>query len=418
MDDAYFISLITRYKSESELLYKTWFLNSEQRLKAFRNVRSGVQKVIGAISEGIFPNDLKGSPLEQVLNEIINQREIFEGAKHAFMWKPKLRIPDIYENEDNKRAFGSMLGKIIKTNTVDNMLIAVDEIAELKIKGLGPSVSNILYFLEPQVFPPFNTAIVNGYNLLTGNKIKLGSWTDYFKLRDGLIELNKSVSLSTDLGAISGFFFDVGSNNMVIPENAERIALGADKNTQTRIRGKRETAEKGLSHYEMQYLLGDLGNSIGYHTWIAANDHSRSWNGSVLGDISLSELPLPTQIGDELFSTISLIDVIWFNSSNEPVAAFEIEKSTSIYSGMLRLDDLATCFNKNIMLYIVSPAEREKAVCAQFQRPHFIKHSELLNCMRYILFEDLRKDCEAMKKFGKDHSILEPISHFANCGCE
>jgi hypothetical protein len=31
---------------------------------------------------------------------------IFKGADHAFMWKPKLRIPDIYESPDNQRAFG------------------------------------------------------------------------------------------------------------------------------------------------------------------------------------------------------------------------------------------------------------------------------------------------------------------------
>jgi hypothetical protein len=34
------------------------------------------------------------------------QKQVFEGAAHPFYWKPKLRIPDIYENEENKRTFG------------------------------------------------------------------------------------------------------------------------------------------------------------------------------------------------------------------------------------------------------------------------------------------------------------------------
>lgn len=39
------------------------------------------------------------------MNVIAEQTEIFKGAKHAFMWKPKLRIPDIYENRENQLAF-------------------------------------------------------------------------------------------------------------------------------------------------------------------------------------------------------------------------------------------------------------------------------------------------------------------------
>ena len=53
------------------------------------------------------------------------------------------------------------------------MLFAANILAEKKIRGLGPAVANILYFLEPTIFPPFNTAIVNGYNYLTGSKIQL-----------------------------------------------------------------------------------------------------------------------------------------------------------------------------------------------------------------------------------------------------
>lgn len=38
--------------------------------------------------------------------------------------------------------------------------------------------------------------------------------------------------------------------------------------------------------------------------------------------------------------TVSLIDVIWLKPTGEFVSAFEVEKSTSIYSGILRLEDL------------------------------------------------------------------------------
>jgi len=72
------------------------------RLKAFGAIRRGVEQVINDIKGGIFPTDFKGSSLEVVLNAITEQNQVFEGAAHPFYWKPKLRIPDIYENDTNK----------------------------------------------------------------------------------------------------------------------------------------------------------------------------------------------------------------------------------------------------------------------------------------------------------------------------
>ncbi|WP_277613997.1 hypothetical protein [Neobacillus muris] len=40
-----------------------------------------------------------------VITAISEQKQVFEGAAHAFYWKPKLRIPDIYENSQNQKAF-------------------------------------------------------------------------------------------------------------------------------------------------------------------------------------------------------------------------------------------------------------------------------------------------------------------------
>ncbi|MCR5876924.1 hypothetical protein LRS10_23875 [Phenylobacterium sp. J426] len=72
-----------------------------------------------------------------------------------------------------------------------------------KIMGLGPAVANILYFPHPTIAPPFNTAIVRGYNALTGANVKLGRWDEYLAMRQGLDRLNRSYcdQLSNDRGA-------------------------------------------------------------------------------------------------------------------------------------------------------------------------------------------------------------------------
>jgi type II restriction enzyme len=415
MDSTYLTDIFNQYMEKSSLLYQTWFIHSEDRLHAFAQVRKGSRNVVKTIREGTFPRDLHGSALEEVMDVIASQTEIFKGAKHAFMWKPKLRIPDIYENRGNQMAFADMLASVLETGSSVKKLMALNALANKKIKGLGPSVSNILYFLEPSVFPPFNTKIVEGYNLLSHAKIRLGRWDDYFTLRDGMIALNEKGSLfSKDLGAISAFLFDIGALNYVVPENSDQYLIAEQRHTTRKALEKRGRLQlhKDL-HYRIQYLLADVGNAIGYRSWIAGNDHNRTAGGKRLGDISIPRLPSSIEaLSEHDRKIVGLIDVLWFNPDGSPACAFEVEKSTSIMSGMNRMDDLYESLKTDMTLYIVAPDNREREVLAQFNRPHYMHQHDLHDHIRYILFKDLSDNYESLKRFGQDFSILGPISHF------
>ena len=94
--------IIQQYKTDSESVYNTWFIDNDQRLKAFRTIRRGVLQVIDDIKNKTFPNDFKGSSLELVLSSIGEQKQVFVVVSHPFYWKLKLRIPDIYENQNIK----------------------------------------------------------------------------------------------------------------------------------------------------------------------------------------------------------------------------------------------------------------------------------------------------------------------------
>lgn len=67
--------------------------------------------------------------------------------------------------------------------------------------------------------PPFNTAIVKGFNALTGARTRLGRWDDYLAMREGILRLNEEQRdlLSNDLGAVAGLLFDVGSGRYEPP---------------------------------------------------------------------------------------------------------------------------------------------------------------------------------------------------------
>ena len=95
-------ALIRRWREDPGSTYRTWFLWDE-RLKNFRSIRRGIRGVVRDIESGTFGTLYPGSSLETVMHSVAEQRQIFKGADHAFLWKPKLRIPDIYENPENQR---------------------------------------------------------------------------------------------------------------------------------------------------------------------------------------------------------------------------------------------------------------------------------------------------------------------------
>lgn len=87
------------------------------------------------------------------------------------------------------------------------------------MKGLGPAAANLLYFPSPTFVPPFNTAIVNGYNAVTGAKVKLGWWDQYLAMREGILRLSfdHRAQLPNALGAIAGLLFELGSGRYPAP---------------------------------------------------------------------------------------------------------------------------------------------------------------------------------------------------------
>jgi type II restriction enzyme len=408
-------AIVSRYRSDPESVYNTWFVNSPERLKAFRAIRRGVMEVISTIRDGTFGNDFKRSPLETVLDSITEQKQVFEGAAHPFYWKPKLRIPDIYEHDENKRAFGQFLERFLGVPDEERLVREILQLDQREIKGLGPAVANILYFLHPTLFPPFNTAIVRGFNLLFGDSKKLGSWPAYLEMRAVIRESNASLSpaLSTDLGAFTGLLFDVGVGKIVTESNAvavltrEREAI--EKVARQRHREVETDQQEESEHLKIQYLLTKIGTSLGYAVHVAANDRGKSYDGQCLSFLTVESLP-DMELPEDLLQTISLIDVLWLTPDRSGiVCAFEVEKSTSIYSGILRLIDLAHSMgDKSLHFFLIAPDKREKEIQAQLHRPAF---ADLKNLdLRYILFSELCEHCAGLCKFGDDHRVLLKIA--------
>lgn len=152
-----------------------------------------------------------------------------------------------------------------------------------------------------------------------------------------------------------------------------------------------ETRKEINEHTEMQWFLLHLGSDMGFDVWVARNDRKKAIQDKKFLDIPHLKSELPLQFDEVTNRTIELIDVLWLKG-NAIVAAFEIESTTSIYSGLLRMSDLITMQpNLNIPLYLVAPDERRNKVITEINRPTFSHLSPPMKDMcRYISFNTLR----------------------------
>ena len=108
--------------------------------------------------------------------------------------------------------------------------------------------------------------------------------------------------------------------------------------------------------------------------------------------------------------TIELIDVLWISGHNHIVAAFEVEHSTTIYSGLLRMSDLAVLApSVSFPIYIVAPKDRLDDVRRQLRRPTF-QVLELHKRAAFFSIEDLARDAESIMRFANSAASIDALA--------
>ncbi len=140
-------------------------------------------------------------------------------------------------------------------------------------------------------------------------------------------------------------------------------------------------------HDEMQWRLIRLGNASHFDVWVPPADQGRDFQGQHFRDHVIQEFHEALDIP----SYIKNIDTVW-KLGLSIKAAFEIEHSTSIYSGILRLSDLkALAPNSNYPLFIVAEKMRRLKVFEQLRRPTFSNnYLQLDKVVRYLSYEAVR----------------------------
>jgi hypothetical protein len=183
---------------------------------------------------------------------------------------------------------------------------------------------------------------------------------------------------------------------------------GVDESTRADLAesAEAETVAAGTRHTEIQYTLLTLGRDMGFDLWVARNDRSKIWNGTALGLLPGMVDRLPMQFNEATNRTIELIDVLWLKG-NSIIAAFEIESTTSVYSGLLRMSDLlALQPNLSISLFLVAPDERRDKVESELMRPTFkLREKPLASICGFLGFDSLTEKLKTIQNLGLASSL-------------
>jgi hypothetical protein len=165
---------------------------------------------------------------------------------------------------------------------------------------------------------------------------------------------------------------------------------------------------------QVQARIAAIGARMGMSIWIPRADRAgvlKQWKNEQ--NALLERLPL--NYDDTTLRTIEQIDVLWLRGRSI-IRAFEVEHTTSVYSGILRIADLlALQPNMDIKLHIVAPLSKREKVFQEIRRPVFslLEKGPLAENCTYLSYDSLRELASEKHLTHLPDSILDEYSEEA-----
>jgi hypothetical protein len=142
---------------------------------------------------------------------------------------------------------------------------------------------------------------------------------------------------------------------------------------------------------QVQAKLAEIGIIMGFKIWTPRGDRARIRELLPVNTHHAFLEELPLNYDETTLDTIEQIDVLWL-ARRSIVRAFEVEHTTAVYSGLLRMADLlALQPNMAIKLHIVAPDERRNKVFREMLRPVFslLDRGPLSESCTFISYESV-----------------------------
>jgi hypothetical protein len=124
-----------------------------------------------------------------------------------------------------------------------------------------------------------------------------------------------------------------------VPVRTPRKRIPRRKPVQAREQTSLEVTDERptTAHRELVWKLIQLGKTLSCDVWVASDERGKSYEGQSFADHVLAEFP-SVGLDPESRDLVRGIDVLWIKGRSV-VAAFEVEATTSVYSGLLRMSD-------------------------------------------------------------------------------
>lgn len=293
------------------------------------------------------------------------------------------------ENYDNKIKYINELYSINKEknhltgqsgNAINAMLAAYDPFNNLSIVSLNDRLT-LIEFMQ---FP-------------IPNNIKDLSMGEKFVISHKIIsEGFKSLGFSNNMLTITRFCYYHNMKSLWKLENIIKrhdnrsieVTIPTDFEDDNLL--QEEEKEDPRESIQIQAILAEIGSRMNMKIWIPKADRSRVMKLLKNSETTLLDT-LPLNYDDITLKTIEQIDVLWIRGRSI-IRAFEVEHTTSVYSGILRMADLlALQPNMDIKIHIVAPSSKRGKVFQEIRRPVFslLERGPLSEICTYISYENI-----------------------------
>lgn len=159
---------------------------------------------------------------------------------------------------------------------------------------------------------------------------------------------------------------------------------------------QQNTPLASLDHSGAQSLIGAIGGMKGHRVWFPKSDLEKIDRNIVNPALICDTLPSLGVHADPVFKEI---DVVWMDGT-KPAALFEVENSTTVYSGLLRICDVLIASGHPIESRIVAAQSRRDVFQKQIRRPTFDKH-KLVEKVSFISYDNLQRWHEKLRGGGQ-----------------
>jgi hypothetical protein len=245
------------------------------------------------------------------------------------------------------------------------------------IDGKGDTTWRLIYFIANprelnlpftkfcELFGYATTYRLRGFTTVAANKLER-FYAEYDDLYSVLVKLQQGLPIARKTADLP----------IAAESPRELIEIGREEIDE--VLNKRIISD----HVTMQWKLARLGLKAGERVWVPVGDQTKlrqAYQFESFDPEFSAGIDLP-------HSYVENIDVVW-KQEFRIGAAYEIENSTSIYSGLLRFADLnIVAPNTLYPMFIVAPKERKNRLREQLRRPAF-KRLELDSKVKFLSYE-------------------------------